>query len=210
MEQQALAEKVARRKEEYDTYQSKYGELKQQSFTKASYTKLLQEMDELQAKNVFLQDAYLANKEAKKRLEQKLEELAKYAKELDDALHKATQQQEECQQLGEKYRQYVQHLAMQKECMEQLRQLEEQKLAVDKQIGALQDCSIKFVGKLNDLQHELKLPVWDDNANVYHLKIKDFVEKLTQQGMEQLHRKVDFLLRNDCNKKQDLRCRSAT
>ena len=54
-------------------------------------------MDELQAKNVFLQDAYLANKEAKKRLEQKLEELAKYAKELEDALHKATQQQEECQ-----------------------------------------------------------------------------------------------------------------
>ena len=155
-EQQALAEKVARRKEEYDTYQSKYGELKQQSFTKASHTKLLQELDELQAKNASLQDAYLANKEAKKRLEQKLEELAKYAKELEDALHKATQQQEECQQLGEKYRQYVQHLAMQKECMEQLRQLEEQKLAVDKQIGALQDCSIKFVGKLNDLQHELK------------------------------------------------------
>ena len=85
----------------------------------------MQELDELQAKNVFLQDAYLANKEAKKRLEQKLEELAKYAKELDDALHKATQQQEECQHLGEKYRQYVQHLAMQKECMEQLRQLEE-------------------------------------------------------------------------------------
>ena len=155
-EQQALAEKVAWRKEEYDTYQSKYGELKQQSFTKASHTKLLQELDELQAKNASLQDAYLANKEAKKRLEQKLEELAKYAKELEDALHKATQQQEECQQLGEKYRQYVQHLAMQKDCMEQLRQLEEQKLAVDKQIGALQDCSIKFVGKLNDLQHELK------------------------------------------------------
>ena len=130
MEQQAVAEKVARRKEEYDTYQSKYGELKQQSFTKASHTKLLQELDELQAKNASLQDAYLANKEAKKRLEQKLEELAKYAKELEDALHKATQQQEECQQLGEKYRQYVQHLAMQKECMEQLRQLEEQKLAV--------------------------------------------------------------------------------
>lgn len=155
-EQQALAEKVARRKEEYDTYQSKYGELKQQSFTKASHTKLLQELDELQAKNASLQDEYLANKEAKKRLEQKLEELAKYAKELEDALHKATQQQEECQQLGEKYRQYVQHLAMQKECMEQLRQLEEQKLAVDKQIGALQDCSREFVGKLNDLQHELK------------------------------------------------------
>lgn len=47
MEQQAVAEKVARRKEEYDTYQSKYGELKQQSFTKNSYTKLLQELDEL-------------------------------------------------------------------------------------------------------------------------------------------------------------------
>ena len=63
---------------------------------------------------------------------------------------------------------------------------------MDKQIGALQDCSREFVGKLNDLQHELKLPVWDDNANVYYLKIKDFVEKITQQGMELLHKKVDF------------------
>lgn len=155
-EQQALAEKVARRKEEYDTYQSKYGELKQQSFTKASYEKLLQELAELRAKNVFLRDECLAAEESQKRLEQKLEDLAKDAKKLEDSLRKIIQQQEECQQLSEKYRKYVQHLAVQQECMEQLRLLKEQKLAVDKQIAVLQDCSREFVGKLNDLQHELK------------------------------------------------------
>ena len=94
-EQNVLADKVARRKEEYDTYQNKFGELKQQSFTKVSYEKMLQELAELRDKKVVLQEEELAAKKDKKQLEQKLEDLAKSAKELEDALRKITQQQEE-------------------------------------------------------------------------------------------------------------------
>ena len=155
-EQNALAEKVARRKEEYDTYQNKYGELKQQIFTKASYTKLLQELAALQDRDAALQDEHHAAKKAKKQLEEKLDELAKDVKKLEDSLRKITQQQEECQQLGEKYKQYVQNLALQQECEEQLRMLKEQKLDLDQEISALQDSSKEYVGKLNDLRHELK------------------------------------------------------
>lgn len=155
-EQNVLAEKVARRKEEYDTYQNKYGELKQQSFTKASYTKLLQELAALQDKDAALQEEYIAAKKAKKQLEEKLEELAKDVKKLEDSLRKITQQQEECQQLGEKYKQYVQHLALQQECEEQLRKLKQQMLELNKEISALQDSGKEYVGKLNDLRHELE------------------------------------------------------
>lgn len=155
-EQSALAEKVARRKEEYDTYQSKYGELKQQSFTEASYTKLLQELAALQDKNAALQEECLAAKKAKKHLEQKLEDLAKGAKKLEESLRKISQQQEECQQLGEKYKQYVQNMALRHECEEQLRRLKEQKLELDKEIDALQDSSRDYVDKLNDLRHGIK------------------------------------------------------
>lgn len=155
-EQNVLAEKVARRKEEYDTYQNKYGELKQQSFTKASYTKLLQELAALQDKDAALQEEYIAAKKAKKQLEEKLEELAKDVKKLEDSLRKITQQQEECQQLGEKYKQYVQHLALQQECEEQLRKLKQQMLELNKEISALQERGKEYLGKLNDLRHELE------------------------------------------------------
>lgn len=155
-EQNVLADKVARRKEEYDTYQNKFGELKQQSFTKVSYEKMLQKLAELRDKKVVLQEEELAAKKDKKQLEQKLEDLAKSAKELEDALRKITQQQEECQALSAKYKQYIQYLALQQECAEQLRQLKKQKLDLDKEISALQDSSKEYVGKLNDLRHELE------------------------------------------------------
>ena len=110
----------------------------------------------MQDKNAALQEECLAAKKGKKQLEQKLEELAKNAKKLEDTLRKITQHGEECQQLGEKYKQYVQNMALQHECEEQLRQLKQQKQDIDKEIGALQDSGKEYVGKLNDLRHELE------------------------------------------------------
>lgn len=155
-EQKALEVKVARRKEEYDTYQGKYAELKQQSFTKASYEKLLQELAALRDKDASLQREYHAAQAEKQQIAQKLEALAKQVKDLGEALLKITRQQEDCQALYEKYKQYVQNMALQQECAEHLYRLEEKKQALDKAIDSLQKRSQDYVGKLKDLQYAVQ------------------------------------------------------
>lgn len=61
--------------------------------------------------------------------------------------------------------------------------LEDYVQAVHREMGTIDhNSTIKVRGRSVKML-ELKLPVWDDNANVYHLHIKDLVEKLTQQGL---------------------------
>ena len=59
--------------------------------------------------------------------------------------------------------------------------LEDYVQAVHKEMGTIDhNSTIKVRGRA------VKMPTWEDNANVYHLKIKDFVEKLTEDGMKLL------------------------
>ena len=61
--------------------------------------------------------------------------------------------------------------------------LEDYVQAVHKEMGTIDhNSTIKVRGRAVKML-ELKLPNWDDNANVYHLHIKDLVEKLTEQGL---------------------------
>ena len=74
--------------------------------------------------------------------------------------------------------------------------LEDYVQAVHKEMGTIDhNSTIKVRGRAVKML-ELKLPVWEDNANVYHLKIKDFVEKLTEEGMKllQQYKPLDELL----------------
>ena len=64
--------------------------------------------------------------------------------------------------------------------------LEDYVQAVHKEMGTIDhNSTIKVRGRAVKML-ELKMPTWEDNANVYHLKIKDFVEKLTEDGMKLL------------------------
>lgn len=156
VEQEQLKKTIALRKEEYDTYQGKYEELKQQSFTKAGYNKLVQVVAELQEQSVSLQRMHDEAKQKKQRTEKDLEAKNQMIIDLGKAINRLEQQQEDFHGLSVKYKQYMLDLEHQQECLSKLQQLESRKEELQKTSRALEKRSKQILGELKDIDHKLQ------------------------------------------------------
>lgn len=67
-------------------------------------------------------------------------------------------------------------------------QLEDYVQAVHKQLGQIdRNSTIKIRGN-NVKMLKLNLPVWEENANIYHLHVTDMVDMIVQRGQEKLRK----------------------
>lgn len=155
-EQEQLQKSLALRKEEYDTYQGKYEELKQQSFTKASYNKLVQAIAELQEKAGSLQRKQDEAKQEKQRTERDLEAKNQTIMDLGKSLNRLEQQQDDFRSLSAKYKQYLLDLEQQQECLAKLQQLESKKEELQKMSRALEARIQQILSELKDINFELQ------------------------------------------------------
>lgn len=137
-ELQDIEQVLAQRKQEYDFYRAKYGELEEQSFTKESYTRLKEELvalhDAIEDKKREIAD--INDKKTQNAQEQ--EQLAASIAEAGKLLDKLQQQQADLQSLEARYKQYLLANERLRECHKHLADAEVVQKSLAKEMDGLQ------------------------------------------------------------------------
>lgn len=137
-ELQEIEQSLAQRKQEYDFYRAKYGELEEQSFTKESYARLGEELLALQEQIAEKQREIADINDKKSQNAQEQEQLAAAIAEAGKLIDKLQQQQADLQQLEAKYKQYLFANERLQECQKHLADAEAGQKRLAKELDELQ------------------------------------------------------------------------
>lgn len=161
-QQQELEQALAQRKQEYDFYRAKYGELEEQSFTKESYARLGEELLSLQEQIAEKKREIADINDQKTQNAQEQEQLAVAIAKAGKLIDKLQQQQADLQSLEAKYKQYLLANERLLECQKLLADGEARQKSLDTELddlqSSLQRCTqylTKLSSEINDLNKEL-------------------------------------------------------
>ena len=161
-EQQDIEQALAQRKQEYDFYRAKYGELEEQSFTKESYARLGEELLSLQEQISEKKREIADINDQKTQNAQEQEQLAAAIAKACKLIDKLQQQQADLQSLEAKYKQYLLANERLQECQKLLADGEARQKSLDNELedlqSRLQRCTqylTELDSKINDLNKEL-------------------------------------------------------